>query len=134
MSSSHTVQTTLGTTLTTTTEAVVGTIVIPSENQPLGADGIAIDGVVTGTAGASTTAVTVRVRQGTLTGAVVGVNLSTPVTASAGFYAPFACLDTTTSYPAGNTYVVTVQQVGATGNATNVNVTVTTTPSNPLVG
>jgi hypothetical protein len=134
MSSSHTVQTSIGLPVTTTTETVIGTITIPPENQPLGSDGIAIDGAMTGTAGAGTTAVTIRVRQGTVTGTVVGAQVSSPVTASAGFVMPFSCLDATTSYPAGNTYVVTAQQTGATGNGSSFNVTITTTPSTPLAG
>jgi len=134
MATSHAVQTTGGTTVVTTAETVVATIQIPALNLPLGADGVFIAGICNGLAGSGTTAITTRVRQGSLTGAQVGAGVSTPTTAGTGFTTAIAVLDTTTSYPTGNTYVVTVQQTNATGNATGVNATVLTTPANPMVG
>lgn len=134
MSTSHTAQQTAGVAPVTTAETVVLTITIPPENQPLGADGIYLSGSVGGTAGAGTTAVVVRVRQGTVTGATVGPAYTEPVTASAGFVVGFDVLDPATAYPTGNTYVVTAQQTGATGNGSAFVGCVTSSPSNPLAG
>lgn len=134
MTTSHTVQQTAGVAPVTTTETVILTINIPSENQPLGSDGIYLSGTVGGTAGAGTTAVGIRIRQGTVTGAVVGNVYTEPVTASALFTIGFDVLDPTTSYPAGNTYVVTATQTGATGNGSGFVGCVTSTPSTPLTG
>lgn len=135
MSSSHTVQTTGGgVSPVTTAETVVATITIPPENQGSNADGIYLTGTVAGTTGAGTTQVAIRVRIGTLTGAQVGYTFTSNATASALWSGGFDCLDGVTSYPAGNTYVITVQQTGATGNGTLFNAAVTASPSTPLVG
>jgi hypothetical protein len=134
MSTSHTVQQTAGVAPVTTAETVILTITIPSENQPLGADGVYLSGTVGGTAGAGTTAVAIRIRQGSVAGAVVGNVYTEPVTASALFAIGFDMLDPTTSYPTGNTYVVTAVQTGATGNGAGFVGCITSTPSNPLTG
>src|ERR1700758_1096914 len=116
MTSQHAVSVNNSVAPVTTAETVVGTITIPAENQP-GADGVLISGVVTGTTGAGTTAIVVRVRQGVGTaGAIVPNSSTVQVGASLNTSAYFACLDTQTQYPAGNTYSITVQQTGATGN------------------
>lgn len=134
MSSTHVVATT-GQTVVTTTETVVGTITIPPENQP-GSDGVYISGLVTGVAGAAATGIIIKVRQGSITGAAfnIGSGNAVPVTAGLPFAIPFAALDTQTSYPTGNTYVVTITQVAATGNATTVSSTMQSEPSTPLAG
>lgn len=133
MSSSHAFQTTGGTTVNTTTETVIATVVVPAENQNVG-DGIAVSGTMVGTTGAGTTSIQVRVRIGSLTGAVVGNVFQENFGAAAFFTVPFDALDPTTSYPAGQTYVITCQQVAATGNATGVNVAGQTSPCSPLAG
>jgi hypothetical protein len=118
----------------TTAETVVGTITIPPENQP-GGDGVVISGIVTGTTGAGTTALVVRVRQGVGTSGAVLPNSSTQqVGAAVNTNVPFTCLDTQTSYPQGNTYSVTVQQTGATGNGSNFNTTISSEPATSVAG
>lgn len=134
MSTQHAVSVNNSVAPVTTAETVVGTITIPPLNQP-GGDGVLISGIVTGTTGAGTTAIVVRVRQGNgLAGAILPNSTTVQVGASLNTSAPFACLDPVTSYPAGNTYTVTVQQTGATGNGSNYNTTISSEPSTSGVG
>lgn len=134
MSTQHAVSVNNSVAPVTTAETVVGTITIPPLNQP-GGDGVLISGIVTGTTGAGTTAIVVRVRQGNGTGGAILPNSTTvQVGASLNTSAYFSCLDTVTQYPNGNTYSVTVQQTGATGNGSNYNTTISSEPSTSGVG
>jgi hypothetical protein len=123
------------TSLVTTAETAVLTFTIPPENNPAG-QGIYIDATVVLTTGASTTAVQVRIRQGTgVAGALVGVMDQTQVlAATANEGAGCAAVDPTLVYPAGNTYTVTVQQVAATGNGTMAQAVASVAPVTALVG
>lgn len=105
-------------TITTTTETVVATAPAASFYTP-GSNGVSISGVVNFTMGASGTAVTVRVRQGSLTGPLVGNAVVETLAAAAIANIPYEAEDTS-GFPqaAGSIYVVTVQATAATGNDT----------------
>lgn len=106
--------------LVTTAETVVMTFTIPPENTGVSsvAEGIGMSAEATMTTGTGTTAVILRVRFGSLAGAVVQNLSETTVIASTVQTADIQVIDSTANYPAGQTYVLTAQQVGATGNAT----------------
>jgi hypothetical protein len=118
VSSQCAAQVTGTTTLTTTTETVAATIAAPPELQsPSNGQGLLVSGTVNVTGGTATTTVTVRVRQGSLTGAVVGDALvNTVVAATAPDTYAYQAIDPTLTYLNGETYVVTVQLAGATAN------------------
>lgn len=112
-----------GTSLPTTTETVIYTT--PSFQVGPGQVGIAITGTVNITPGTSATGVILRVRQGSITGPVVsGAAPSHAVSAGAAQSISFGVTDMSTfteAAPSGGAYVLTAQQVGATGNgAANV--------------
>jgi hypothetical protein len=123
------------TSLVTTAETAVLTFTTAPEQQPTG-QGIYIDANAVLTTGAAATAVQVRIRQGVGTGgALVGVVAQTQVAAAtANEIAGCAAVDPVTTYPNGNTYTVTVQQVGATGNGTMAQVTASVAPVTALAG
>lgn len=100
-------------TLVTTAETVVATLPMPPINEPAG-QGIFITGAADVTAGAGSTGLNLRVRIGSLTGTQVGATVGV----SAAGNGVIGVIDTTTNYPAGVTYVLTAQQVAATGNGT----------------
>lgn len=78
---------------------------------------INLSGVVCITAGASTTAVVVRVRRGTVTGTVVGVAETDTLAATKLGVIPFDFVDTPGDVD-GAVYVVTVVETGASGDGT----------------
>src|SRR5580704_1637850 len=121
------------TSLVTTAETAVLTFTTAPEQQPSG-QGLYIDANCIVTTGAATTAIQVRIRQGSgVAGALVGVMAQSQAAAStANEEASCAALDPVTSYPAGNTYTVTVQQVAATGNGAMVQVTASVAPVSAL--
>ena len=88
--------------------------------------GVTISGVVdvnpVGTAG---TAATIRVRQGSISGTVVGVAEVETVAAGNAYAIPYEALDTTrwAAQAGGGVWVVTIQFTAATANSTVVNVT-----------
>lgn len=135
MSSEAAFVSTVATSLVTTAETAVLTFTIPPENNPTG-QGIYFNGTVNLTPGASTTSITCRIRQGVgVAGAVVGVACTTPVTAAlANSTGEITVVDPTLSYPAGNTYTLTVAQNAATGNGTMSQVVVSTTSVTALNG
>lgn len=134
MSNEHAVQSTGNVAPVTTAETLIGTITIPPENQTIG-DGIYLSGIVTGTTGTGVTAIAVRVRQGNgVGGAQVGNTCTTQVGASLPFTAPFAALDSTVVYAAGNTYSITAVQTAATGNGSGFNTAINSSPCSPLAG
>ena len=103
-------------TVTTTSETVVATLSGLSVSGPNLS--ITAEGNVALTAGASTTSVQLRLRRGTTTGGtLVGQIYQQPCTASAATIVSGQWLDSPGEV-ANQSYVITVQQVGATGNAT----------------
>lgn len=81
--------------------------------------GVRINGIVNySTTGTGTTQVTIRVRQGSLTGPVVGAAVTTTVTAATPATIPFDEIDFTRFAAGGGVYVVTATAGGATGNPT----------------
>ena len=103
-------------TITTTTEKVAATTL------PLTTDGanqtVNIDASGEVTTGTGTTSIQIRVRRGTgITGTQVGVTQT--ITTTAGNLYPFSIqVADTPGEVDGQQYVVTVQQVAATGNGT----------------
>jgi hypothetical protein len=105
------------TALVTTAETVVATVVIGSDT-PEG-DQIILEGVCQVTTGTATTSVQLRVRRNGVAGPQVGG------TAQQGCSAAAPCqistqVDDTPGEVASQTYVLTAQQVAATGNGTAV--------------
>lgn len=122
-------------TLTTTAETVVATFTTPPLNTGVGpTEGTVIGAEVTLTPGTAATAVQLRVRQGSLAGAVVGNLAESPATAAVTDTVDIQVTDPTANYPAGNTYVLTAQQVAATGNGTVQYVNVLTEAANSSGG
>jgi hypothetical protein len=82
--------------------------------------GVRINGVVYfSNTGASTTSQIVRVRQGGLTGTIIGgISFSQNVTAAGNAVIAYDEIDTSRFAAGGGVYVVTVQAVAATGNPT----------------
>ena len=101
----------------TTTETVIATVGPFNENQALPAQGVNFDGNINITTGTGTTAVVVRVRAGSLTGALVGVAQTQVATAGQTINIPISELDPTL-VQANAIYVVTVQQTAASANGT----------------
>lgn len=113
-------------TLTLNTETVIATSASLSVNNP-GGQGLNVNGFVEITPGASATAFTVRIRQGSLTGPVVGTttNGATPAYAES---IPYSFNDSTLS---GNVvYVLTAQQTAATGNGSCGPASMSVVPNN----
>ena len=81
---------------------------------------VGITGTVNITPGTGTTAIILRVRQGSLTGTLVGGSPSHTVAAGAAQSISFGVTDTTqfTQQAGGGVYVVTAQQTGGTANGT----------------
>lgn len=112
-------------TLVTTSETVVGSIVLPSNlraDTPIG-----IEASVAFTTGVGATAAQIRVRRDSLTGALVGTLKTTQVGASLPTGLDHHVQDAVTGEIAGRTYVVTIQQVAATGNGSVQGVTLRVT-------
>ncbi len=105
-------------TIVTTAETVVYTT--PAVVTGLGDAGVWFSGDIQLTYGAGTTAVTFRLRATNVSGAIVDSTAAIPVTASATSQLPFNFFDLSnlTNQQGGQVYVITVQQTGATGNAT----------------
>ena len=103
--------------LVTTTETTILSLgpFTENEGQSDTAQGYLIAGSYNYTSGAGATALTTRVRQGSITGTMVGVARQTNVVAGNSADIPFIEQDPTFN-AIGAIYVVTVQQVGATAN------------------
>lgn len=109
-----------GLALVTTAETVIATLVGPSTDQA--GQTLAFRGTAVITTGTTTTAVQLRVRVGSLAGALVGV--TDPDT----LFAAIGATETHTIYVedqtgaefSGRTYVLTAQQTAATANGTAV--------------
>jgi hypothetical protein len=107
-------------TLTTTAETAVATTPTFTEGQVGPAyQGMKVYGVVNVTAGTSTTAVVVRVRQGSgVGGALVGNAATHTLAAGAIANIPFDILDTAGVSGSNLLWTVTVQQTAASANGT----------------
>lgn len=113
-------------TVTTTAETTCGTVGpvvydLPNTGTATsGGQGVTVSAVINSTNGAGVTAATLRVRQGGLTGPVVGVAQGTIATPSVAQTFTIDELDTSrvSAQSGGLTYFVTIQFTGATGNAT----------------
>lgn len=110
-------------TLVTTAETVVATLVMPAINEP-GGQGIFIQGAADVTAGTGSTGLNLRCRIGSVSGTQVGPTWTPSATGNG----MLGVIDTQTSYPNGVTYVLTLQQVAATGNGTVLAVFLDATP------
>lgn len=141
MSNLHATQAT-AVTIVTTAETVIGTLTPFTENQGLaqggagdlrnlqvasspGAQGVVVSLMGNILVGTGATAVVLRLRANTLTGAIIPTTQTSTVTAGSTASIDGTWLDTTLSYPAGIQYVVTAQMTGASGNST-VNLAVVT--------
>lgn len=109
---------TTDTTLTTTSEAVVATLSTVSTNRP--GQTVSLRGAFTLTTGVGTSALTIRVREDSLTGTVIGEAPVDAVEAAAGSVETHDVYveDSDPGEVQNKTYVLTVQQTGATGNGT----------------
>lgn len=102
------------------TETAILSSVPTNYNNPAG-QGNEVGGTINITAGTGTTAINVKVRQGTgLAGAIVGPAAGTNHTLAAGSSAniSFDVLDPTVTPQPAQTYTVTVTQTGGTGAGT----------------
>ena len=109
------------TNLVTTAETVVATLSGVSTNGP--GQTIGLRGRATITLGAGTTGVTLRFRQNDINGSSVGEANTEQISTAAGSTEDHDIYreDTGRGEFSGGTYVLTVQQVGATGNGTCLN-------------
>lgn len=103
-------------TIATTTETVVAVLTIPSDSTP--DQQVELSGNVDLVAGTGATALQLKIRRGgTVTGTIVGSNEAATVVAGNTVQAGVEAIDTP-GLEAGLQYALTVQQTGATGNAT----------------
>lgn len=106
------------TTLVTTAETVVATLAGVSTNQA--GQTVALRGLANITLGATTTAVVMRVRRDSLSGAVVGEVQTEQIFTAAGSTEDHEIYreESAPGEFSGRTYVLTVSQTGAGGNGT----------------
>lgn len=106
-------------TVTTTAETVVATVTVPS--TPNAGAVVTIEGHCQLSVGAGTTALTPRIRRGSVTGALVGEGNALAVSGAAGSAEEVdLTVDDTPGEVVNQVYVLTVVQTGATGNGTDV--------------
>jgi hypothetical protein len=106
----------VNTTVTTTTETVVATT--PATNLTLDYQQVLLFWYFVFTTGAATTALTVRLRRGTtISGTLLNVATSTPVSASSAYYLS-GCYTDIPGIVAEQQWSITIQAAGATGNGT----------------
>jgi hypothetical protein len=96
-----------------TAETVVATVPMPPLGDNPLISGVVVDGIMNMTPGAGTTGVTMRIRRGSLTGALVGPAQVVSPTVSVPGVSSFSALDL--APVPGQPYVVTMQQAAATG-------------------
>jgi hypothetical protein len=101
------------TTLPTTSETVAATS--PQVTTDNATRTVSIEANLNITTGAGVTALVLRVRKGSLTGALMG-NAQTVTVSAAASYNLSICADDVPGDESEQTYVVTVQQTGASGN------------------
>jgi hypothetical protein len=117
-----------GTAPATSVETAILTTAALAEGIPTGLGGpgnitgpvpVRISGVINLLAGTATTAVVIRIRQGSGTGGtVVGAAQTITLAAAASASIPFSVEDTTGYLEAGGQYTLTAQQTSGTGNGT----------------
>lgn len=134
MSNLHATQAT-GVTIVTTAETVIGTLTPFTENQGLagagtgdlrnlqvasgpGAQGVLVSAAINILIGTSATALVLRLRANTLTGAIIPTTQTLTVVAAQTITADACWLDTVLSYPQGIQYVLTAQLTAASANST----------------
>lgn len=121
--------------LVTTAETVAVTISPAVAITAPSGEGVAIQGSVNVTAGTGTTAIQVRVRQGTSTsGTLVGQAVTHTLAAGATASVPVDQQDSSASALAGTAdqWIVTVQQTGASANGTVNSATITAESCNAV--
>lgn len=107
---------TADTTITTTTETVAATL--SGLSTPAADSDVVLSGTVQVTAGTGTTALVVRVRRGTdATGTLIG-EAETDTTTAGNLIAIAIQVRDTPGEVSNQSYVITVQQTGASGNGT----------------
>ena len=109
-------QATGATSLPTTVETVVGSIVVPIVTPQ--APTVSIEANINVTIGTAGTGVTMRIRRDSLTGSLVG-NAQTYTLAAGSSQTMSICADDVPGEESTRTYVVTVAQVAATGSGTS---------------
>lgn len=104
------------TSLVTTAETVIATLTGVSTNQP--GQTVALRGQATITLGTGTTAIALRVRRDSVSGALVGEPTPDQIETAAGSTETHDIYveDQNAGEFAGRTYVLTAQQTGASGN------------------
>lgn len=114
-------------TVVTTAETVVATMPAIVYDLPAATSsgagagqGVTVTASINATNSAATTTATLRVRQGTLTGPIVGVGLVQPATPSVAqeFFIEEFDNSRVPAQSGGVVYVVTIQYAGASGNST----------------
>ena len=89
-----------------TTETVIATLPFAGQGAGIGIQHV-IRGIINCSIGATSTAITIRVRSGATTGGtLIGVADATTIPASSAASIPFMAVDTSV-FPAGNQYCVT---------------------------
>lgn len=106
-------------TLVTTAETVIATLTPFNVDNPAG-EGVLIQGDVNVSPGTAATQIVLRVRQGGLTGTLVGVAMPNSVAATNTYNIGSTWLDASALalLDTGLTYVLTAQQTSATANGT----------------
>lgn len=114
------IEVTADTTLTTTAETVVATLIGVSTSGP--GRKVTLKGEAKITTGGSTTALTLRIRRDSLTGTIVDETNAVNVEAAAGSTEDhdIMCDDIPTGELFNATYVLTAQQTGAAANGSAV--------------
>ncbi len=117
---SYSSEVTANTTLVTTSETVVATVSGVGTYRP--GEIVRLRGEAKLTTGTATTAVTPRVRRDSVTGTVVNEANAITIGAAAGSTESFEvqCEDSFSGEVAGQTYVLTLEQTGASANGTAV--------------
>jgi len=107
-------------TVVTTMPAIVYDLPQPTSGAGAGGQGVTITVSVNATNSAASTTATLRVRQGSLTGPIVGVGLVQPATPSVAqeFFIEEFDNSRVPAQAGGVVYVVTIQYAGASGNST----------------
>lgn len=113
-------------TVTTTAETTVASVGPFVYDLPVGGaqsnpgQGVTITASINATNSAATTTATLRVRQGSITGPIVGVGLVMPATPSVAqeFFIEEFDTSRVPAQSGGVTYFVTIQYAGASGNST----------------
>lgn len=123
MANVHTVGQLTDVPVVTTAETVVATSTTFNVGNT-GGQGVMVGGVINFTTGASTTAVVIRVRRASLTGALVGEAQTHTIGAAVSANIPYEVLDTGVVDGSAQLWTVTIQQTAASGNGTSNNATI----------